>query len=102
MAGGARPGAGRKRGVPNKATAEVKALAQSYTAQAIETLAEIMSDRSAPKAARVAAIKEMLDRAHGKSIQGVELSGKNGGPMRSVSMSLDEYERVAEEMAAKV
>jgi hypothetical protein len=41
MAKGERFG-GRKKGTPNKATAEIKAVAQEYGAEAIETLAEMM------------------------------------------------------------
>lgn len=69
--GGARPGAGRKKGSPNKTTAEVAALAQEYGAQAIEKLWSI-ADTSESDAAKVSAIKELLDRAYGKSKQSVD------------------------------
>ncbi len=39
MAGGKRSGAGRPKGAPNKSNAEIKALAQKYTAKGIEELA---------------------------------------------------------------
>ncbi len=41
--GGKRPGAGRRKGTPNKATADVKAAAQKYTDGALKTLASIMT-----------------------------------------------------------
>jgi hypothetical protein len=56
----------RKKGTPNKATADVKALAQDYTLEAIRVLAAIMSSKSEPAAARVSAANALLDRAHGK------------------------------------
>ncbi len=69
---------GRKKGVPNKVNADLKAIAQRYTAEAIETLATIMrtSEGDAP---RVGAIKEILDRGHGKSPQAI--TGAEGGPL---------------------
>ncbi len=78
---------GRKKGTPNKSTADVKALAQNYTGQAIETLASIMGDESMPAAARVAAVKEILDRGHGKSSQALEVSGAGGGPVLGAMVS---------------
>lgn len=68
---GSKPGerrGGRKKGSLNKATADVKAAAQKYTASALTTLASIMRS-SESDAARVAAIKEILDRGHGKPKQ---------------------------------
>lgn len=59
---------GRLKGTPNKATADVKAVAQKYTPQAVETLVSIMQ-ASESDAARVAAAKEILDRGHGKAHQ---------------------------------
>ena len=71
---------GRPKGVPNKITADVKALAQVYCSDAIDTLAKIMSDSEVPPAARVSAAKELIDRGYGKAIQPTELSGKDGAP----------------------
>lgn len=68
-AGGKREGAGRPKGRRNKVTAEVKSIAQRYGEEAITNLVEIMRDVAVPPAARVAASKEILDRAYGKSTQ---------------------------------
>lgn len=57
---------GRKAGVPNKATAEIKAVAQKHGPAAIRELVRLMTEAESD-AARVAAIKELLDRAYGKS-----------------------------------
>lgn len=67
MAKGRKTG-GRKAGTPNKVTADVRALAQEYTSEAIDTLVKLMRGAEA-EAARVAATKELLDRGHGKAIQ---------------------------------
>ena len=65
MAGGKRPGLGRKKGSPNKATADIKALARKYCPAAI--CAACGSRHKAKSEQPVAAIKELLDRGCGKS-----------------------------------
>ncbi|WP_420478246.1 hypothetical protein [Brevundimonas sp. FT23028] len=79
--GGARPGAGRRKGTPNKATADVKEAASVYSADAVETLAQIMRSTSLPAAARVAAANALLDRAHGKPKQSVDVDGAMTGAL---------------------
>jgi hypothetical protein len=74
--GGKRPGSGRKPGTQNKATVSLKGIAQEYTAEAIDVLAEIMRDPESPAAARVAAADKLLDRAYGKPRQELEVSGE--------------------------
>jgi hypothetical protein len=61
---------GRPRGVPNKVTREVKALAQDYAPEAFDALLKIAKE-GASESAKVAAIKEILDRAYGKSPQAI-------------------------------
>ncbi len=70
--GGARPGAGRKPGVPNKAQKLLREAAQKYTKDALETLKDVMLNSDSP-AARVQAASQLLDRAHGKPSQHVEM-----------------------------
>lgn len=72
MAKGFKTG-GRRVGSLNKSNVELKQLAQQYTAQAIETLAEIMQDAEAPYSARITAANSLLDRGHGKPTQALEL-----------------------------
>lgn len=86
--GGKREGAGRKVGSHNKATAEIRAIAQKYTAKAMKELARLATEAES-ETARVAAIKEILDRGYGKSVQGVEHSGPDGAPI-----AIDRIERV--------
>ena len=70
---------GRKKGTPNKATKEVRALAQEYGEAAIAELARLMTQAES-EAARVAAAREILDRAYGKSPQAIV--GDPNAPLR--------------------
>ena len=65
---------GRQKGTPNKATADIKALARDYTPAAMSRLVKIIKS-SESDAAAVAAIKELWDRGYGKARQSVELAG---------------------------
>jgi len=87
MARGSKPGerrGGRKKGSLNKATADIKALAQTYTSEAMETLAGVMRT-SDSDAARVAAIKEIFERGHGKAPQPQTGEGGTGPIALAVS-----------------
>jgi hypothetical protein len=71
---------GRPKGALNKATKEIKELALPYAPDAVGILAGLM--RSADSSsARVAAAKELLDRAYGKAPQALDGDGK-GGPIK--------------------
>lgn len=61
----------RTKGAKDKQTLDVKELAKDYTAEAVEALASIMR-ASESDAARVTAIKELLDRGHGKPKQSID------------------------------
>jgi hypothetical protein len=63
-------GKGRPKGATNKATREIKEIAQPYGPEAIATLAEIMR-HSESEPARVAAANALLDRGYGKPSQTV-------------------------------
>ena len=71
MRGGKRSGAGRKLGTVNKVTKDIRELAQQHTGKAISELARLASNAESEQA-RVAAIKELLDRGYGKSKQPLE------------------------------
>jgi hypothetical protein len=86
---GGNAGKGRRPGVPNKATAAVREIAQKYTVEAVEALAAVMRDATAPPAARVSAATALLDRGHGKPTQPV--SGDDEMP--PVSLSIEEQRR---------
>jgi HEAT repeat protein len=73
---------GRAKGVPNKATADIKALAQVHAEAAITELARLaVAAESEP--ARVAAIKELLDRGFGKSKQALIGGDEDDNPIKS-------------------
>ena len=79
---------GRQRGTPNRSTADVKAVAATYTTQALSTLAEIMQDGTAPHSARVAAANALLDRAVGKPRQELEHAGNEKEPLTVIIREL--------------
>lgn len=81
-------GKGRPKGALNKVTADVRALAQKYGADAIETLSQIMKADDQPAAARVSAAKEILDRAYGKSPQPIT-EGDGGSLSDAVSRLIE-------------
>jgi len=72
---------GRKAGIPNKVTRELKEIAQAYTEEAILTAATIMRSAKKPAAARLTAVSIILDRGHGKPLQSLEHHGPDGGPI---------------------
>lgn len=92
------PRAGRKRGVPNKATAEIKLAAQEYGIEALETLAKVMRNTKADPRARVAAANALLDRGYGKPAQTIQGDPEN--PLQHDVTGLDEFTRRIKEMAS--
>jgi hypothetical protein len=68
---GRRPGSGRKKGTPNKVTAEINELAQKYGPEAIAELARLATNAES-EAARVAACRELLDRGNGRAVQPIQ------------------------------
>lgn len=74
---------GNPRGRP-KVVKEVRDLAKSHTAEAVEVLVEIMNSTGARESARVSAANAILDRGWGRPAQELELVGKNGAPLKSV------------------
>jgi hypothetical protein len=68
-----------------KAPTEIRSLARSHTETALNTLVGIMNQDQAPHAARVAAANSLLDRGWGKPMQGVEMSGPEGGAIETIT-----------------
>lgn len=64
----ARPGAGRPKGSLNKATKEIKTLAQEYAPKAMKELARLAANAKSEQA-RCTAIGMLLDRGYGKPVQ---------------------------------
>ncbi len=84
--GGKRPGSGRKPGSLNKATADIKALARQYAPEAVRELARLAT-KAESEQARVSAIKEILDRAYGKSPQPHDGDGEGGAIQHAIRIS---------------
>lgn len=72
---------GRQKGTPNKATADIKALAQKHVATAMTELARLATSAES-EAARVAAIKELFDRGFGKSRQPLTGGDEDDPPIK--------------------
>lgn len=64
----------------NKSTKSVRELAGNFSAGAIGVLVKIAGDTMAPHAARVAACRELLDRAHGRPSATAEIKLPAGSP----------------------
>ena len=70
--GGKREGSGRPHGAVNKVTASIREAAQEYSAQALQVLVTVATT-SESDAAKVAAANSILDRAHGKPTQTMDI-----------------------------
>src|SRR3954447_22241066 len=89
MPRGCRPGerrGGRVAGTPNRNTAEIKEIAQQYGPAAVAALAQLAGlTKGRPgaesEAARIAAMKEILDRGYGRPTQHVG-GDAEAGPLR--------------------
>lgn len=85
MAGRGNPkGVGRPKGAKSKVAADVRALARQYTEAAISTLASIMNTGESEQARTMAADK-LLDRGWGKAAQAMEITGAEGGPIKTIT-----------------
>ena len=83
--GGKREGAGRPKGSLNKATADIRAAAQEYSDQALQVLVNVATAGES-EAARVAAANAILDRAHGKPTQAVDVDAKIAATVKRIEL----------------
>jgi hypothetical protein len=91
---------GRPKGSVNKVTADIRELARQYAPDALKELARL-SVNAESEAARVAAIKEILDRAYGKSVRALEHSDPNAGPIETKDVSDADLARALATFLAK-
>jgi hypothetical protein len=98
------PGPGRPKGMRNKATREIKMLAQKYGPDIIKRLAKIA--KSEDHKDQIRAMEVLLDRGYGKATQAHEHSGPDGGPIEHMDVTnltdaeLDAFETLAGKAAA--
>lgn len=71
--GGARPGAGRKKGSVSKAKRDLMAMAKDHAEAALGVLVSVAENKEASDAARVSAATAILDRGYGKPRQAVDI-----------------------------
>jgi hypothetical protein len=93
--GGKRPGSGRKKGTPNKATFELKQAAAEHGQEVLDALIRIIRNRETPSNTIVAACRELLDRGYGKPTQYVEENVTN-------SMTPDVLKRLETDMLERM
>lgn len=89
------------------AIAEVKELAREQTEASIAALVAIRDNSKASDSARVAASRELLDRAWGRPAQALEHSGPDGGVIRTeevgaVHYSAESVQAVTDMLACQV
>jgi hypothetical protein len=84
--GGARPGAGRKKGKISQAKRALAEMAKEHAEAALRTLVEIATGDGA-ESARVSASTAILDRAYGKPSQAVSLGGPDNTRGHHVTIS---------------
>ena len=74
---------GRKKGTPNKATADLKKLARKHGPWALKALRHL-AEHAETEQVRLAACRELLDRGFGRPAQYNELGGRDGAPIRLI------------------
>ena len=79
--GGARPGAGRKRGKIEPRKRDLIEAAKGYADAALEVLLSIAKNTEAPAAARVAAANAIIDRGYGKPKQAIVGGDEDDAPI---------------------
>lgn len=89
--GGAREGAGRKRGQISQAKLDLREAAMPYAALALRTLAQICRNGDTDSA-RVSAANSLLDRGYGRPIQSHRVGGLSGFPLQIVTSTMTDAE----------
>ena len=80
MRGGNRPGAGRPKGVPNKANAERQAAIVASGLAPLDYLLSVLRDESAEPQVRMEAAKSAAPYVHPR-LASIEHGGKDGSPI---------------------
>lgn len=94
--GGSRPGAGRRKGTPNKASAERQRRVAENGQTPLEYMLKVMRDSKASDQRRDDMAKAAAPYVHPK-LASMQHTGRNGGPIQSVDftkMSDDDLDRL--------
>lgn len=78
--GGKRPGAGRKKGIPNRRTVELQEKIASEGITPLDFMLQTMRDEKQPHPVRMAAAAAAAPYVHAK-LSSVEVGGPGGGPV---------------------
>jgi Family of unknown function (DUF5681) len=70
------PGQSGNPGGRPKGEVHVRELARARTADAVQTLVDVMTSKSSPASARVLAASALLDRGYGRPSQQLDLEGR--------------------------
>ncbi len=81
--GGARSGAGRKKGEPNRRTAEAQAKAEETGIMPLDYMLEVMRN-SSDERMRMSAAVAAAPYVHAK-LASIEVTGPDGGPVETVT-----------------
>lgn len=84
--GGKRPGAGRKKGSPNKVTAEKRAEIAASGLTPLEYMLKVMRDEDEDSHRRLSAAQAAAPYVHAK-LSSIEVSGKDGGPVEITTIT---------------
>lgn len=79
--GGKRPGAGRKKGIPNKSTLARKKRIEESGLSPLDYMLGVLRNEKAPKAQRMWAAEKAAPYVHPR-LAAVEHAGKDGGPIQ--------------------
>lgn len=82
MRGGARPGAGRKAGVPNKRTSEMVERVAADGIMPLDYMLQILRDENATPDARMWAAEKAAPYLHSR-LANVQVAGDGGGPLET-------------------
>jgi hypothetical protein len=80
-----------------KVNHDLRALAQTHTKGALNTLVAIMKNKKAPAAARVNAACAVLDRGYGRPPQQVDISNKDGSLSQAWLAAMREIDGIGSE-----
>lgn len=92
---------GRKKGTPNKSTAEIKELAAQYGPAAVATLAHLMFNAETEQLKKDASV-ELLNRGYGRAPQQIQHAGHDGGKLDLTLLGDEDLDNLAIRFSAMI